>query len=124
MGADIGTAGAGHDLERTRLGCPAYFDFFDDMPPRGFGTPLCSGEYRNQFRATKARELRIGHNAKHCPVHGAVDGAAIVRGYEYGPGQHVVVEPDELDQDRELRSERQEGRGFEKRAASHGKLFL
>jgi hypothetical protein len=31
-------------------------------------------------------------------VHGPVDSAAIVRGYEYGPGQHVVVEPDELDQ--------------------------
>src|SRR5262249_34564431 len=36
--------------------------------------------------------------AKHCPVHGPVDSAVIVRGYEYGPGQHVVVEPDELDQ--------------------------
>ena len=49
--------------------------------------------------------------AKHCPVHGPVDSAAIVRGYEYGPGQHVVVEPDELDQlrpaqDKALRLER------------------
>ena len=48
--------------------------------------------------------------AKHCPVHGPVDNAAIVRGYEYGPGQHVVVEPDELDklrpaQDKALRLE-------------------
>src|SRR6516164_6143469 len=49
--------------------------------------------------------------AKHCPIHGPVDSAAIVRGYEYGPGQHVVVEPDELDQlrpaqDKALRLER------------------
>src|SRR5262249_42555425 len=35
--------------------------------------------------------------AKHCHVHGPVDSAVIVRGYEYEPGQHVVVEPDELD---------------------------
>jgi non-homologous end joining protein Ku len=51
------------------------------------------------------------HYAKHCPVHGAVDSAAIVRGYEYGPDRHVVVGPEELDQlhpsqDRALRLER------------------
>ncbi len=39
---------------------------------------------------------RIGYQ-KHCPRHGAVDSAAIVRGYEYARGQHVVVEPEELD---------------------------
>src|SRR4051812_30325367 len=44
-------------------------------------------------------------------THGPVDAAAIARGYEYGPGQHVVVEPEELDQlrparDRALRLER------------------
>jgi DNA end-binding protein Ku len=49
--------------------------------------------------------------AKHCPDHGPVDAAAIVRGYEYGPGQHLVVEPEELEalrpaQDRALRLER------------------
>ena len=49
--------------------------------------------------------------AKNCPRHGPVDAAAVVRGYEYGPGQHLVVEPDELDhlrpaQDRALRLER------------------
>jgi len=48
--------------------------------------------------------------AKHCPVHGAVDSAAIVRGYEYGPDRHVVVAPEELDhlrpaQDKALRLE-------------------
>src|SRR5712691_8250085 len=49
--------------------------------------------------------------AKHCPCHGPVDAAAVTRGYEYAPGQHVVVEPDELDQlrparDRALRLDR------------------
>jgi DNA end-binding protein Ku len=29
--------------------------------------------------------------AKHCPVHGPVDNAAIVKGYEYGPGRHVMA---------------------------------
>src|SRR6266566_8518067 len=36
--------------------------------------------------------------AKQCPTHGPVDAAAIVRAFEYGPGQHVVLEPQELDQ--------------------------
>jgi DNA end-binding protein Ku len=49
--------------------------------------------------------------AKHCPRHGPVDATAVVRGYEYGPGQHLVVEPDALDalrpaRDRALRLER------------------
>jgi DNA end-binding protein Ku len=49
--------------------------------------------------------------AKHCPVHGPVDSAAIVRGYEYGPGRHVIAQPDDLDQlrpvqDKALRLER------------------
>jgi DNA end-binding protein Ku len=44
-------------------------------------------------------------------VHGPVAAEAIVKGYEYGPGQHVVVEPEELDalrpaQDKALRLER------------------
>ncbi|HEV3020850.1 MAG TPA: Ku protein, partial [Pirellulales bacterium] len=29
---------------------------------------------------------------KHCPVHGPVDGAAIVKGYQYTPGQYVVID--------------------------------
>jgi CheY-like chemotaxis protein len=49
--------------------------------------------------------------AKQCPVHGTVDGAAIVKGYEYGPGRHVLAQPDELDalrpvKDKALRLER------------------
>jgi DNA end-binding protein Ku len=53
---------------------------------------------------------RLGY-AKHCPVHGPVDSAAIVKGYEYGPGRHVLAQPEELEalrpvQDKALRLER------------------
>ncbi len=62
----------------------------------------------HQYHADCGQRIRY---AKHCPVHGAVDGAAIVKGYEVGPGQHLVLEPEELDplrpaQDRALRLER------------------
>jgi DNA end-binding protein Ku len=62
----------------------------------------------HQFHADCGQRIRY---AKQCPVHGGVDGAAIVRGYEYGPGRHVLLEPEELDplrpaQDRALRLER------------------
>ncbi len=39
---------------------------------------------------------RIQHQLR-CPVHGPVDAAEVVRGFPCAPGQHVVVEPDELD---------------------------
>jgi DNA end-binding protein Ku len=74
------------------------------------------------YPAIRTRDVPSGHllhadcgqrlrYAKQCPVHGPVDSTAIVRGYEYGPGQHVLVEPEELDQlrpaqDRALRLER------------------
>jgi DNA end-binding protein Ku len=74
------------------------------------------------FPAVRSREVSHFHQlhadcgqriryAKHCPVHGPVDSAAIVKGYEYGRDQHVVLDPDELDalrpaQDRALRLER------------------
>src|SRR5262249_41299559 len=74
------------------------------------------------FPAVRARDLPTFHQlpdgggqriryAKQCPIHGAVDAAAIVRAVEYGPGQHVVLEPQELDQlrpaqDQALRLER------------------
>jgi DNA end-binding protein Ku len=74
------------------------------------------------YPAVRTRDLPSAHllhadcgqrvrYAKHCPAHGPVDGAAIVRGYEFGPGQHLVVEPEELDalrpaKDRALRLER------------------
>jgi DNA end-binding protein Ku len=62
----------------------------------------------HQLHASCGQRIRY---AKQCPTHGAVDAAAIVRAFEYGPGQHVVVEPEELDQlrpvpDRALRLER------------------
>src|SRR5262245_35730432 len=49
-------------------------------------------------------------SASATPSHGTVDSAAIVKGYEYGPGRHVIAQPDELDalrpiQDKALRLE-------------------
>jgi DNA end-binding protein Ku len=62
----------------------------------------------HQYHAACGQRIRY---AKQCPVHGPVDGAAIVKGYEYGPGQHLVLEAEDLDplrpaQDRALRLER------------------
>jgi hypothetical protein len=60
------------------------------------------------FHADCGQRIRY---AKHCPVHGAVDPATVVRGVACGPGQHVVLEAAELDAlrpepDRALRLER------------------
>ena len=40
---------------------------------------------------------------KHCPQHGAVPAEAIVRGYEYAPDHHVIMEAEELEQLRPAR---------------------
>jgi DNA end-binding protein Ku len=40
---------------------------------------------------------------KHCPQHGAVPAEAIVRGYEYAPDHHVIMEDEELEQFRPAR---------------------
>ena len=40
---------------------------------------------------------------KHCPQHGAVPADAIVRGYEYAPHHHVLMEAEELEQLRPAR---------------------
>jgi DNA end-binding protein Ku len=74
------------------------------------------------YPAVRTRDVPVGHllhahcgrrlrYAKHCPTHGPVEAAAVVRGFEYGPGRHVVVEADELDRlrpaaERALRLER------------------
>src|SRR5208282_6863100 len=62
----------------------------------------------HQLHANCGQRIRY---AKQCPVHGSVDAAAIVKGYEYGPGQHLVLEPEDLDplrpaQDKALHLER------------------
>jgi DNA end-binding protein Ku len=109
------------------------FDSPDTLPVGAiapFGRPSWSGLLQfslvgiplKAYPAVRTRDVPTAHllhadcgarlrYAKHCPVHGPVDNATIVRGYEYGPGQHVVVAPDELDQlrpaqDKALRLER------------------
>src|SRR3982074_45329 len=39
---------------------------------------------------------RIRHH-KHCPAHGPVDAGALVGGYEYAPGQFLVLDGADLD---------------------------
>jgi DNA end-binding protein Ku len=48
----------------------------------------------NQLHA--ACKQRIRHE-KHCPIHGKVEAAEIVKGYPYAPDQYVVVEDSELE---------------------------
>jgi DNA end-binding protein Ku len=108
-------------------------DTADTLPLTGltpYGRPSWSGLLQfslvgiplKAYPAVRARDVPSAHllhadcgqrlrYAKQCPVHGTVDKAAIVKGYEYGPGRHVIAQPDELDalrplQDKALRLER------------------
>jgi DNA end-binding protein Ku len=100
-------------------------DTADTLPFTGttpYGRPSWSGLLQfslvgiplKAYPAVRTRDVPSAHllhadcgarltYAKHCPVHGPVDSAAIVRGYEYGPGRHVIAQPDELDQLRPVR---------------------
>lgn len=49
----------------------------------------------NQLHGDCGQRIRY---QKHCPVHGQVDTAQIVKGYPYAPDQYVVVEDWELEQ--------------------------
>jgi DNA end-binding protein Ku len=107
-------------------------DIPDTLPFAGtapYGRPSWSGLLQfslvgiplKAYPAVRTRDVPTAHllhadcgqrlsYAKHCPVHGPVDSAAIVKGYEYGPGRHVIAQPDELDalrpvQDKALRLE-------------------
>ncbi|MFH1267444.1 MAG: Ku protein [Planctomycetota bacterium] len=48
----------------------------------------------NQLHAGCGQRIRY---EKHCPSHGKVEAAEIVKGYPYAPDQYVVVEDSELD---------------------------
>ena len=48
----------------------------------------------NQLHAGCGERIRY---QKHCPVHGEVNTESIVHGYQYTPGQYVLVEPSELE---------------------------
>ena len=48
----------------------------------------------NQLHAGCKQRIRY---EKHCPSHGKVEAAEIVKGYPYAPDQYVVVEDSELD---------------------------
>ena len=48
----------------------------------------------NQLHADCKQRIRY---EKHCPIHGKVEAAEIVKGYPYGPDQYVIVEEEELE---------------------------
>ena len=90
-------------------------DAADTLPFTGttpYGRPSWSGLLQfslvgiplKAYPAVRTRDVPSAHllhadcgqrirYAKQCPVHGTVDGAAIVKGYEYGPGRHVLAQP-------------------------------
>src|SRR5262245_48953545 len=109
-------------------------DSADPLPFTGmtpYGRPSWSGLLQfslvgiplKAYPAVRTRDVPSAHllhadcgerirYAKQCPLHGTVDSAAIVRGYEYGPGRHVIAQPDELDALRGVRAlAAVEGRG-------------
>ena len=49
----------------------------------------------NQLHAPCKQRIRY---EKHCPIHGKVEAAEIVKGYLYAPDQYVVVDDSELEQ--------------------------
>jgi DNA end-binding protein Ku len=48
----------------------------------------------NQLHAACKQRIRY---EKHCPIHGQVEAAEIVKGYPYAPDQYVVIEDAELE---------------------------
>jgi DNA end-binding protein Ku len=48
----------------------------------------------NQLHANCGQRIR---HQKRCPVHGCVEAAEIVRGYQYARDQYITVESEELD---------------------------
>lgn len=112
---------------RTLNRATTTFPLVDSSPP---GRPSWSGLLQinlvgiplKAYPAVRTRQAPAFHQLhaacgqrircpKHCPAHGPLTTADIVRAYEYGPGQHLVLEAEELDQlrppqDRALRLER------------------
>ncbi|HZZ71663.1 MAG TPA: Ku protein [Pirellulales bacterium] len=62
----------------------------------------------NQLHATCHSRIKY---EKVCPTHGPVSQSEIVSGYEYSPGEYVIVSPDELDQ---VRTEAEKAINLEK----------
>ena len=65
------------------------------VPVRAFSAHSSSAAVPfHQLHANCGQRIR---HQKRCPVHGCVDAAEIVRGFQYAPDQYVTLEPDELD---------------------------
>ena len=65
------------------------------VPVKAYPASSTSDEIHfNQLHANCGQ--RISYQ-KSCPIHGPVEATAIARGYQYAPGQYVVVEAEELE---------------------------
>jgi DNA end-binding protein Ku len=72
------------------------------VPVRGFTANVAAGDVRlHQLHEECHRRIRY---QKTCPIHGEVPKDEIVSGYEYGKGEYVVIEPEEISR---LRGERE-----------------
>jgi DNA end-binding protein Ku len=71
------------------------------IPIRAYPAARSSSASRFHFLHANCGQ-RIAYH-KHCPRHGQVEADAVVRGYAYARGRHVVVEPEELDKLRPAR---------------------
>ncbi len=71
------------------------------VPVKAHPAAVTSAEIHfNQIHANCGQRIRY---EKHCAIHGKVEAGGIVSGYEYVPGQYVIVDDAELEQ---LRPER------------------
>ena len=65
------------------------------MPVKAYPATSSTDTVRfNQLHAECGQRIRY---EKHCPIHGKVEAAEIVKGYPYAPDQYVVVEDAELE---------------------------
>ncbi len=65
------------------------------LPVKGYpGTVSATESHFHQLHADCGQRVR---HQKHCPLHGPLDAGAIVKGYEYALGQHIVLDEEQLD---------------------------
>src|SRR5689334_20352480 len=64
------------------------------VPVKAYPAASSSTTHFNQLHAGCGQ--RIQHQ-KRCPVHGPVESATIVRGFQYAPSQYLTIDDDELE---------------------------
>src|SRR5262245_6382432 len=66
------------------------------IPVKAYAATVTTNEsHFHQLHADCGERIR---HLKQCPIHSPVDAGAIRKGYEYAPGQHLVLDEEQLDQ--------------------------